>query len=78
MLEIAPDLNVTYSVLRLLIKLQKEPWYGLVYYVQDIFTNQQGYCATSIRFGTYYGELSIYVLLLRFDLSHFYNIKDNT
>ena len=41
-LVIAPDLNMTYSVLRFLISFLEAPWYGLVYYVQAIFTTWWG------------------------------------
>ena len=37
-LAIFPDLNVTYSVLRLLIPFWEALWYGLFYYVRAIFT----------------------------------------
>ena len=50
MFEIVLDLNVTYSVLRLLIWFREAPWYLLVDYVQAITTAWRGLCATSIRF----------------------------
>ena len=53
MLEIALDLNVTYSVLRFLISFREVPWYGLVYYLWDITTTSQSKSATSILLTIY-------------------------
>ena len=50
MLEIALELNITYSVLRSLISFQEVPWYSLVYNLWAITKTWQSKCATSILF----------------------------
>ena len=50
MLEIYLELNVTYSVLWLLISFQEAPWYVLFYYVWTIITTWRSKCALFIRF----------------------------
>ena len=43
------DLNVAYSVLRLLISFQVAPWYGLVCYLLAVTTIGRGQCFASYR-----------------------------
>ena len=57
-LAISLELNMTYSVLRLLISFREYPWYSLFYYMRAICTYQQGQCATYIWFKTYSVPLS--------------------
>ena len=53
MLELPLYLNVTYSVLLLLVSFREAPWSVLIYYVWYITTTWQEFFATSIWFTTY-------------------------
>ena len=66
MLEIALDLNVTYSVLLSLFSSQEASWNGLVYYMRGYYYNLTGivFYVYSVYNLKIYSELSIYVFFM--------------